>query len=97
MTSAFSTYSDWHLMACGVPNAPTPFTVNLRGRDVLVVEQVLDLFDRHAGIVEILSDHPDLLIFVRAHRPVDAGQYACMSSGSLRAGNGSHEGFLGMT
>ena len=37
-------------MARRVPNAPTPFTVNLRGRDVLVVEQVLDLFDRHPGI-----------------------------------------------
>ena len=68
-------------MACRVPNAPTPFTVNLRGRDVLVAEQVLDLSDRHAGTEkEIHADHPDLLISVRAHRPVDAAseEFECV-------------------
>jgi hypothetical protein len=36
----------WHLMACRIPNAPSPLIINLRCRDVLVIQQFLDGLNR---------------------------------------------------
>ena len=42
--------SNRHLVRSGVAHRAPPLIINLRRGDVLVVEKVLDRFNRHAGI-----------------------------------------------
>lgn len=47
---AVTRVSNRHLMRCRIPDTPPPLIINLRGSDVLVVQEFLDRFDGHAGI-----------------------------------------------
>ena len=57
--------SNRHFMRGGIPHRQPPLVVDLGGGDVLVIEQFLDGFNRHAGVQQLCPRRAYSFFFVR--------------------------------